>query len=415
MAGVEYSKVDSRFRVPSYTENLIGTLLAIFGNLLVSASLSIQKYSHVNLAGTKDPRAYYRTKTWWLGLFLTILGELGIFVSYAFAPLSLIAPLNAVSVIASSILGFIFLREKWKPKEFLKRYILSFVGCALTVAGTYLFVTFGPNSHEKLDAENIVRHVIGWPFLLYLVLGIITFCLLLYFYKLRNANYLIVVLMLVALLGSVTVITVKAVSGMVLLSILGNLQLTYPIFYIMFVCMVATVVFQATFLSQASHWHDSSLIACVNYILSTTFAIVAGAIFYLEFNHEDVLHICMFLLGCAVCFLGVFLITKNRKKAKAFEPYVTMDMTQGVPTIHDKGPVRQPDFNGSFSYGSLVNNDGLTPATLPVAVTPNSNSAPYSAPYGLADLKRLILVAEEGDKLLLGSPVCSSSVVFTPQ
>ncbi|KAJ8385539.1 hypothetical protein AAFF_G00184930 [Aldrovandia affinis] len=393
MAGVEYSKVDRNFQVSayessSYTENLIGTLLAIFGNLIVSISLSIQKYSHVNLAGAKDPRAYYRTKTWWLGLLLTVLGEVGIFVSYAFAPLSLIAPLNAVSVIASSILGFIFLREKWKPKEFLKRYILSFVGCALTVAGTYLFVTFGPNSHEKLNGENIVKHVIGWPFLLYLVLEIIAFCLLLYFYKQQNANYLVVVLLLVALLGSVTVITVKAVSGMVVLSIQGNLQFGYPIFYIMFVSMVATVVFQATFLSQASQRYDSSLIASVNYILSTSFAIVAGAVFYMEFNREDVLHICMFLLGCGICFLGVFLITKNRKKAKTFEPYVTMDMMQGIPTIHDKGRVIQPDYNSSFSYGALVNNDGVTPATLPVvqeqlAVTPNN-----STPYMSADLKR---------------------------
>lgn len=393
MAGVEYTKVDSLFPASadgsaSYTENLIGTLLAIFGNLLVSISLSIQKYSHVNLAGTKDPRAYYRTKTWWLGLLLTILGELGIFVSYAFAPLSLIAPLSAVSVVASSILGFIFLREKWKPKEFLKRYILSFLGCALTIAGTYLFVSFGPNSHAKLDAENIVKHVIGWPVLLYLMLEIITFCLLLYFYKQRNANYLVVVLMLVALLGSVTVITVKAVSGMVLLSVLGDTQLSYPIFYVMFVSMVATVVFQARFLSQASQRFDSSLIASVNYMLSTIFAIAAGAIFYLEFNREDVLHICMFLLGCGISFLGVVMITKNRKRGQTFEPYVTMDMAQGVPTIHDKRGV-QPEYTGSFSYGSLVNNDTASPASLPMGqeqtlASPNSDSAPYQS----ADLKQ---------------------------
>lgn len=53
---------------------------------------------------------------------------------------------------------------------FVERYILTFLGCALTAGGTYLFVTFGPNSHEKLNAENIVKHVIGWPFLLYLVI-----------------------------------------------------------------------------------------------------------------------------------------------------------------------------------------------------------------------------------------------------
>ncbi|XP_052009989.1 NIPA-like protein 3 isoform X2 [Xyrauchen texanus] len=345
----------------SYTENLIGTLLAIFGNLL--------KQSHVALAGNKDQKQYYHTKTWWSGLMLMVLGEGALFVSYAFAPLSLIAPLNALSVISSSILGFLFLRERCKAQEFLKCYILTFLGCALTAGGTYLFVTFGPKSHEKLNAENIVKHVIGWPFLLYLLLGIITFCLVLYFYKHRNANYLVLILLLVALLGSVTVITVKAVSGMIVLSVLGPLQLSYPIFYVMFICMVAAVIFQASFLAQASHLYDSSHIACVNYIFSTTFAIVAGAIFYQEFNHEDILHICMFLLGCAVCFLGVFLITKNKRKVKAFEPYVSVDMAKGIPTIHNKG---------SFSYGTLVNNDSVGPVILPVDQELSVSSGPVN-------------------------------------
>lgn len=43
-----------------------------------------------------------------------------------------------------------------------------------------------------------------------------------------------------------TVVTVKAVAGMLVLSIQGNLQLDYPIFYVMFVCMVATAIYQAT-------------------------------------------------------------------------------------------------------------------------------------------------------------------------
>ncbi|XP_070836066.1 NIPA-like protein 3 [Chaetodon trifascialis] len=370
----------------SYTDNLIGTLLAIFGNVLVSISLNIQKYSHVTLAGTKDPRAFYRTKTWWCGFVFTCLGEAANFVSYAFAPLALVAPLNAVSVLTSSILSLIFLREKTKLKDFAKRYGLSFLGCILTMGGTYLFVAFGPNSHEKLKAENIVMHIVGWPVLLYLLLEIITFCLLLYFYKQRRANYLVVILLLVALLGSITVITVKAVSGMLVLTIEGSMQLNYPIFSVMFVCMVASVVFQARFLSQASKLYDPSLIASVNYILSTAFAVVAGAVFYLEFNHEDVLHICMFLLGSAFCFLGVFLITKNKKKTKTFEPYVSMNMTNGVPTIHDKGLV---DFNGSFSYGALVNNDGVVPAPVPANLEqPPVTASPAEASYGPSDLKK---------------------------
>ncbi|XP_036020395.1 NIPA-like protein 3 isoform X2 [Mus musculus] len=309
----------------SYKENLIGALLAIFGHLVVSIALNLQKYCHIRLAGSKDPRAYFKTKTWWLGLLLLLLGELGVFASYAFAPLSLIVPLSAVSVIASAIIGIIFIKEKWKPKDFVRRYVLSFVGCGLAIVGTYLLVTFAPNSHEKMTGENIARHLVSWPFLLYMLVAIVLFCLLLYFYKERNANSIVVILLLVALLGSMTVVTVKAVSGMLVLSIQGNLQLDYPIFYVMFVCMVATAIYQATFLSEASQIYDSSLIASVGYILSTTAAITAGAIFYLDFLGEEALHICMFALGCLIAFLGVFLITRNRKKAIPFEPYISMD------------------------------------------------------------------------------------------
>lgn len=59
-----------------------------------------QKYGHVTVVGAKDPRIFYHTKTWWFGFFLAILGEAANFVSYAFAPLSLVAPLNAVSILS---------------------------------------------------------------------------------------------------------------------------------------------------------------------------------------------------------------------------------------------------------------------------------------------------------------------------
>lgn len=54
----------------------------------------------MTLAGTKDQRSFYRTKTWWAGFIFTCLGEGANFVSYAFAPLALVAPLNAVAVLS---------------------------------------------------------------------------------------------------------------------------------------------------------------------------------------------------------------------------------------------------------------------------------------------------------------------------
>ncbi|KAL7980507.1 hypothetical protein Chor_001661 [Crotalus horridus] len=340
----------------SYKENLIGALLAIFGHLMISIALNLQKYSHIRLVSCKESKAYFRTKTWWCGLFLLCLGELGVFSAYAFAPLSLIVPLGAVSVIASAIIGVIFIREKWKPKDFLRRYVLSFVGCSLAIVGTYLLITFGPNSHEVMTGENIRKHLVSWPFLLYMLVEIIVFCLLLYFYKEKKANHIVVILLLVALLGSMTVITVKAVAGMVAVSIRGNMQLGYPIFYIMAVCMVATTAFQA----------ELKIEPMQQVAVETT----VGAVFYLDFFGEDVLHICMFSLGCLIAFLGVFLITRNKRKCIFFEPYISMDAMPSMQNLHDNGTAVQPELKTSFSYGALENNDSMseiyTPATLTV-------------------------------------------------
>ncbi|KAF5895328.1 NIPA-like protein 3, partial [Clarias magur] len=278
----------------------------------------MQKQSHVVLSSTKDPRQYYCTKTWWCGLVLLLIGEGSLFASYAFAPLSLIAPLSAVSLIGNKLYFRISVSERKMEAEGVSEALYSIVPrLCLDCSGHVPLHHVLPELPRATDCREH-REAPDW-------------------------------LACPPVPGSVTVITVKAVAGMVVLSIQGSLQLSYPIFYVMFVCMVATIFFQASFLAQASHLYDSSLIACVNYIMSTVFAVGAGAIFYLEFNQADILHICLFLLGCAVCFLGVFLITKNKKNSKAFEPYVTMDMS-----VDFKRSMKMMKFwsNGSEAYSS---------------------------------------------------------------
>lgn len=63
--------------------------------------------------------------------------------------------------------------------------------------------------------------------------------------------------------------------------------------------------------------------------------------------------------------------------------------SSGIPTIHDKGLVVQPDFSGSFSYGTLVNNDGVAPAALPVNLEqPSVRSRSTDASHDSPDLKK---------------------------
>ncbi|XP_062424536.1 NIPA-like protein 2 [Rhea pennata] len=325
---------------------LLGVLLAAAGNFLISVSLNIQKCAHLRLACQTDPKPYYTSKLWWCGIILLGLGEVGIFTAYGFAPAALVAPLGCVSIIGSAFISVLFLKEMMKGPVIL--------GGTLTVAGTYLLVTFTPNVHQELTAKKVQNYLVSWPFVIYAILEIIIFCILLYFYKRKAVKHIVVLLMMVALLASLTVIAVKAVAGMITCSVKGKMQLTYPVFYIMCILMAATCAFQVKFLNQAMELYEVTAVVPVNFAFSTASAIISGVIFYQEFQSAALLSVFMFLFGCLLSFLGVFLITRNRKEEHLQIPYIDCGHIPGQKVT---GKV-QPD-SCRLCYGTLRNKDDL--------------------------------------------------------
>ncbi|KAM6967852.1 NIPA-like protein 2 [Aplochiton taeniatus] len=270
------------------------------------------------------------------------VGESGNFAAYGFAPASLIAPLGCVSVIASAVISVVFLKETLRASDIL--------GGTLAVAGTYILVTFAPHKSTHITAHLVQVYAVSWQFLVYLFIEILLFCILLYLYKRKHLKHIVIVMLLVALLASLTVISVKAVSGMITESVHGHLQLTYPIFYVMLAVMVASCAFQIKFLNQAMKMFDATEVVPINFVFFTASAIVAGIVFYQEFNGLALLNIFMFLLGCVLSFLGVFLIARNRPKIKKeSRTFIAMDQIPGRTQTDKVQPAPQ-----SVTYGALA-------------------------------------------------------------
>ncbi|XP_055402561.1 NIPA-like protein 2 isoform X1 [Bubalus kerabau] len=320
--------------------HLFGVLLAILGNLVISISLNIQKYSHLRSAQQEHPRPYFRSVLWWGGVMLMALGETGNFVAYGFAPITLIAPLGCMSVTGSAIISVMFLRENLRASDL--------VGMTLALAGTYLLVNFAPNITQPISARTVQYYFVGWQFMIYMILEILVFCILLYFHKRKGMKHIVILLTLVALLASVTVISVKAVSGMITFSVTDKMQLTYPIFYIMCIIMIASCVFQVKLLNQATELYTTATVVPVNHIFFTVTAIIAGIIFYQEFLGAAFLTIFIYLFGCFLSFLGVVLVTRNREKEHLPQSYIDFGNVPGKQIL-DK---IQPDSSG-LSYGTL--------------------------------------------------------------
>ncbi|XP_042528922.1 NIPA-like protein 2 isoform X2 [Dipodomys spectabilis] len=175
--------------------HLFGVLLAILGNLVISISLNIQKYSHLQLAQQEHPKPYFKSVLWWGGVLLMAVGETGNFAAYGVAPITLIAPLGCMSVTGSAIISVLFLKENLRASDLL--------GITLAFTGTYLLVNFAPNITQAISARTVQYYFVGWQFLLYVILEILVFCILLYFHKRKGMTHIAILLALVALLGIV--------------------------------------------------------------------------------------------------------------------------------------------------------------------------------------------------------------------
>ncbi|XP_061804807.2 NIPA-like protein 2 [Nerophis lumbriciformis] len=333
---------------------LLGIIISICGNVLISISLNIQKYAHVRQC-QRGSKPYYTSVVWWGGVLLMGVGELGNFAAYGFAPASLIAPLGCVAVIASAFISVIFLKETVRVSDV--------VGGTLAITGTYVLVTFAPHTSTHITAHLVQFYAVSWHFLLYLAIEIILFCILLFVYKKKNVKHIVVVMLLVALLASLTVISVKAVSGMITESFKGegHLQLIYPIFYVMLVIMVASCAFQIKFLNQAMKMFDATEVVPINFVFFTASAIVAGIIFYQEFEGLALLNIFMFLFGCLLSFLGVFLIARNRPKAKQQDAnIIATDMVPGRRRADKVQPEAKTRMYGSLADKLMCHRAGKT-------------------------------------------------------
>ncbi|XP_054672264.1 NIPA-like protein 2 [Grus americana] len=328
----------------THKTQLLGVLLAAASNFLISVSLNIQKCAHLRLACQTDPKPYYTSKLWWCGITLLGLGEVGNFTAYGFAPIALVAPLGCVSVIGSAFISVLFLKKTMRAADIL--------GGTLAVTGTYLLVTFAPNVPQELTARRVQNYLVSWPFLVYSILEIIIFCILLYFYKRKDVKHIVVLLMMVALLASLTVIAVKAVASMITLSAKGKMQLTYPVFYIMIVLMVTSCAFQVKFLNQAVHLYEATAVVPIIFVFFTTSAIISGVIFYREFQSAALLSVFMFLFGCLLSFLGVFVIARNKREEHLQIHFIDYGHIPGQKLT---GKI-QPDSHSSC-YGTLNNED----------------------------------------------------------
>ncbi|KAK0468054.1 magnesium transporter NIPA-domain-containing protein [Desarmillaria tabescens] len=246
---------------------------------------------------------YLKSKLWWSGFLLMNVGEIGNFISYAWAPASVVAPLGTFALIANCFFAPLLLREQFRKRDIL--------GILLAIIGAVTVVLASSSSDTRLDPDGLMKAISQTPFIVYsciyvagsIILSILSEGTL-------GRRWVTIDVGLCALFaGGFTVLSTKAIST--LLTMQWIEMFASPITYPVLLVLAVTGIGQIRYLNRALMRFDSKIVIPTQFVLFNLSAIVGSALLYGDFQKASFHQIVTFLYGCAATFAGVYIIARS--------------------------------------------------------------------------------------------------------
>ncbi|KAJ6379413.1 hypothetical protein OIU76_016113, partial [Salix suchowensis] len=190
--------------------------------------------------------AYIYEPLWWIGMITMIVGEIANFAAYAFAPAILVTPLGALSIIISAVLAHVMLQEKL--------HIFGILGCVLCVSQLFSCM------HAIVIAAVIV-----------IIIRVIPY---------YGQTHVMVYISVCSLMGSLSVMSVKALGIALKLTFSGMNQLLYPQTWTFTLVVLACVITQINYLNKALDTFNTAVVSPIYYVMFTTLTILASVIMF---------------------------------------------------------------------------------------------------------------------------------------
>ncbi|GMH28277.1 hypothetical protein Nepgr_030120 [Nepenthes gracilis] len=291
------------------TDNVNGLVLAASSSAFIGSSFIIKKKGLMK-AGNYGTRAgsgghsYLCEPWWWTGMIAMIVGEIANFAAYAFAPAILVTPLGALSIIFSAVLAHFILKERL--------HIFGVLGCVLCVVGSTTIVLHAPHERTIVSVKQ-VWHLATQPgFLVYAAIIFIMVTVLIFYYAPRYGHtHLIVDVGICSLMGSLTVMSVKAVGIGLKLTFEGKNQFVYFQTWFFTGVMAVCCLMQINYLNKALDTFNTAMVSPVYYVMFTSLTILASMIMFKDWDSQNGTQIATELCGFVTILSGTFLLHKT--------------------------------------------------------------------------------------------------------
>uniref|UniRef100_A0A061RQ90 Probable magnesium transporter n=1 Tax=Tetraselmis sp. GSL018 TaxID=582737 RepID=A0A061RQ90_9CHLO len=285
----------------------------LIGSVCVNLGQNVMKMGHNKRAALEcldsERPNIKRIREWQVGVVIFLAGGIANFVSFGYAPQSLLSALGSVQFVSNVVFASVVLKE---------RVTVRTIGAtACIVAGCVLLVVFTGSSSETLTVPVLMSYYSSPAYIAYLVamLFVATGFFSLYRHgkrlsargearqhwdRLLPVSYAL----FCAPLGTQSVLFSKSVSVLLRTTLAGESQLGYWFTYVSLIAFVVTITFWVTRLNKSLKLFTAIVIVPTMQIGWTIFSILSGGIYFHEFEDYDSLETAMFVLGVVVIMAG---------------------------------------------------------------------------------------------------------------
>ncbi|KAH9696867.1 putative magnesium transporter NIPA6 [Citrus sinensis] len=273
------------------SENSKGLILAVASSAFIGSSFILKKKG-LKRAGASGTRAgvggytYLLEPLWWAGMVTMIVGEVANFVAYVYAPAVLVTPLGALSIIISAVLAHFMLKERLQK--------MGILGCITCIVGSVVIVIHAPQEHTPNSVQEIWALATQPDFLIYVAATVsVVLALVLHFEPRCGQTNILVYLGICSLMGSLTVVSIKAIGIAIKLTLDGISQIAYPQTWFFLTVAAVCVVTQLNYLNKALDTFNAAIVSPVYYVMFTTLTIIASAIMFKLYNANLGIHLLL--------------------------------------------------------------------------------------------------------------------------
>ncbi|KAK4161089.1 magnesium transporter NIPA-domain-containing protein [Cladorrhinum sp. PSN259] len=288
-----------------------------------------EKYNEV--AG--EGYGYLKNFYWWAGMILMILGEGLNFAAYAFTDAILVTPLGALSVVITTILSAIFLKER-----------LSMVGkvaCFLCIVGSVVIVMNAPQSSAVKNIQEMKDYVIHPLFLSYTGVVIVGSAITAFWLgpKYGRKNMLVYI-SICSWVGGLSVVATQGLGAAIIAQAGGTPQFNQWFLYVLLVFVISTLLTEIIFLNKALNLFNAALVTPTYYVYFTSTTIISSAILFRGFKGTPTSIITVVLGFLTICS-GVVLLQLSKSAKDVPDTAVFAGDLDQIQTIAEQP---QPEF-----------------------------------------------------------------------